>query len=1405
MRKSLKISLTVLSFLVFGLLLLYAFRNELADFAIRKIAAYKSDNKVKLILEKVDFDPFHGSLSIYRPSLNFSDVYLNQKKGMQVNHLSFEKLGVYNVSVVDLLFNKRFVADKILVLKPSVHFEKHMTEEADTSQFSPDKLLSLLNTNSKTFASLRFNIKEIEIGYGSFNLHMDTLMEYAPDKLDFTILLKGFVTQDKTNVPVDKRILYSDEVIFRLKNISKQFNSDYDLHIDSLSYNSRLERITSDGLSLIPVRRFDKNKDKSSVLINRIRVDGLGVTEIRGKEKLHLSAVEFSGITLNTRKKTESDKQNQVVIDSAQLKKLPNIFDDFSLDSLIVNQFAFFNLKGDTDTVLAVENIGLLINEIAFDSTLLEDPLRLLQMGEIRFSTEKLKLTETEKGITLAYSDFNYSSQKKQLEFKQVQVFSDSIVFPGPQLKLVLPALQVSGFSVHDLLHKKKQILSLKLKQAIVQIGLQQQTAENMPATDNKSEYLELLEFQNFSIENSSLHLYSSSKFSVDFNGINMETTGFSLMDGDSTKQLEFDDLRFDLESISAILSGGNDRVKTGQVVFDNQYFEVSSLQAGFNHIVDKQRVKGEFALRKLQLSAIDLNSLLFDGKFCAGKIIIDMPVLQGYFPLPDSTKANKGRNEQSPFNLPLSFQIGEISLRQGRLDLSLEKADDTIRVQSNVDLQLGALVSNDSSFINWLNPSDWEVVLSEIDLASSAYDLCANRVRINPRQSLFELHQLNLLSKPHAKHLQNQFEIEKVSLPEIRVFGLDYKLLIQQDSIRFSKLAIENPDLSLRIFHQEKDTNSGKKSTRWKAPGILNIVYDTISLRGLHMKLDKHSDSSHVSIAVHNLSIEHLPGTWDNSNLLQRTAFQIDEFSVRDTLAHTFLSLNEIAFVPELTALTIRDVNWSKTANSLNKGGEIQEGDMSVHSSKIVFSGTFLGQTLPSRLSFDKLRFFDVDVTVTGGSKKESDQERELDFNLKALKKYSDLLSRLAIDTTVFDDVSVHFTTFDGLSQHTIKADSIGLVINRLDIDTNMFDQKNPILINNLIIDLNGRTRISNDSLYEIQTGRIHYNFPEHQITIDSFYILPPFDEAECFRRAKYQKGIIQLFGKKVELNDLRIEELLNDNELHFGGIDVFDLKFNIVKDKKYPIEPGTYKKMPQDVIRDIVQRFRVDSVRVFNSYIYFKLYPEKKTNKPGEIMLTNLNATAYNFTNIIGGEESPTFDILLNADIMGESHMDADFHFPLYDTANHWWFGFKTEKIDFVKLNSMTQNLVGLTILKGKGTVDAPLIRGDNFNTTGTMIFRYRRMRLSLYNRKKAETETGLFSSMANFFINDLVLKSNNPKFARKPRFGHVYTVRNTQKTIVNFAFRSLLSGMLSTLGINKKEQRKERKVYKKEEKQK
>ena len=149
-----------------------------------------------------------------------------------------------------------------------------------------------------------------------------------------------------------------------------------------------------------------------------------------------------------------------------------------------------------------------------------------------------------------------------------------------------------------------------------------------------------------------------------------------------------------------------------------------------------------------------------------------------------------------------------------------------------------------------------------------------------------------------------------------------------------------------------------------------------------------------------------------------------------------------------------------------------------------------------------------------------------------------------------------------------------------------------------------------------------------------------------------------------------------------------------------------------------------------------------------------------------------------------------------------NEFWLTGRSETMDLTKLNKLTQNVIGVAITSGKGSIDVPLVSGNSLNSKGTLTFRYKKLKLALYNRDQQALQTGFKSRFMNFMINDLLLKSNNPRFVRRVRKGQVYFKRDTEKAITNYLWKSVLSGMMSTMGFNTKEQRQEKREMKKNE---
>jgi hypothetical protein len=251
--------------------------------------------------------------------------------------------------------------------------------------------------------------------------------------------------------------------------------------------------------------------------------------------------------------------------------------------------------------------------------------------------------------------------------------------------------------------------------------------------------------------------------------------------------------------------------------------------------------------------------------------------------------------------------------------------------------------------------------------------------------------------------------------------------------------------------------------------------------------------------------------------------------------------------------------------------------------------------------------------------------------------------------------------------------------------------------------------------------------------------------------------------------------------------------------RDKRYARNPQTRPPLIRELLMNLNQKILIDSILVNDSKLIYKEI-DMKSEKPGEIFISDINLRGYNLTNMLKENDRETvLNVNLDGKIMGKSDMNLSIYFPMYPDSTAFWLTGKTEEIEMVNLNSMTENLLGIGIKGGKGSVEIPLIIANDSIARGTVMFRYKKLKLALYSRKKDQLNSGMFSPLVDFFINDLVVRTNNPKFAKKAKQGIVYFQRDPQKGIVNYAWKGILSGLISTIGINNKNQRQERKNLK------
>jgi hypothetical protein len=163
MSKAGKITLLIMGIFIVLAVLLSVFRGSVISYILKKAVSERSDGKVELVLESFHINILNGYMSVGKPTLLFSDFYMNEQKSIRIDKLIFNKIEIDKLNVWALVFNKDIVASRFLIEKP----EFWLTEEGvkNKTSFHPEKLIKALNQSPGIFSKINIKIGEIDIHY----------------------------------------------------------------------------------------------------------------------------------------------------------------------------------------------------------------------------------------------------------------------------------------------------------------------------------------------------------------------------------------------------------------------------------------------------------------------------------------------------------------------------------------------------------------------------------------------------------------------------------------------------------------------------------------------------------------------------------------------------------------------------------------------------------------------------------------------------------------------------------------------------------------------------------------------------------------------------------------------------------------------------------------------------------------------------------------------------------------------------------------------------------------------------------------------------------------------------------------------------------------------------------------
>jgi len=795
----------------------------------------------------------------------------------------------------------------------------------------------------------------------------------------------------------------------------------------------------------------------------------------------------------------------------------------------------------------------------------------------------------------------------------------------------------------------------------------------------------------------------------------------------------------------------------------------------------------------KASITGLSLIEIVHDGLLNIKDIRIHRIQSSGLISLPRAQAIDPDKKTVG-VHLPFSkISIHSFSINSLKLDNNFLHEDLTFTIQTSADIELRNIhLEGPELDHQFLNNVEGSVKIRNTLLSVPGQEIELKTLNLNLGDKGLNLAGLSVFPGP-GKNPRMPIEVKELSLEYLSLNEIDIEKLILENRLKFSTLQVDGLKVDMTYEGKPEDQGKGPQNKSFK--GIEAVDYKEMLINNVSTEIEWISGNDSKTLIVEDLFLEHSVPEYEGVNLMDYLDFSFNRLHFSNPANSTVINIESGEFDNKQHELALKAISGGNLKEKTDE--ELQNG-WQYTSDELVIGGLQIQNTVPTRLEMKSLELSNSDITII--SKEQEIKKPEIKFDIKSFRHIGNLMTKLRVQTTTFNEVRVKYQTFNDSTSHVIVADSIGLTINEINIDTSIFDHAENDIVRKMTIDLKGRTSYSADSLYMFRSGLVSYDFNRNAISIDSFQVIPTLGDAEFFEKAVYQTDRISLFGNRVMAYDFRLEELLEDDLIHFGRLDVDGLQLDIVRDKNYARKPNDFKSMPQEMLRNMDQKITIDSVRMFNSYVKYGEYVEK-SSMPGSVFFDRFALNMYNLSSDLPRPDPTTaLKVKIGARVMGKAHFDLSVVFPYVSDSNDFWLSANSEEIDLTTLNPLTENVLGLSIKEGEGRIENSFITGNSRYSRGSMLFTYNKLKLNLYNRKKAEQNKGMFAGITRFLINDLLIHKNNPKFGKNPRMGQVYFERDPEKAILNYVWKSLLSGMLSSIGINKKEQRQERRDMKK-----
>lgn len=324
----------------------------------------------------------------------------------------------------------------------------------------------------------------------------------------------------------------------------------------------------------------------------------------------------------------------------------------------------------------------------------------------------------------------------------------------------------------------------------------------------------------------------------------------------------------------------------------------------------------------------------------------------------------------------------------------------------------------------------------------------------------------------------------------------------------------------------------------------------------------------------------------------------------------------------------------------------------------------------------------------------------------------------------------------------------------------------------------------VSGDSMYTIAAIGISYTSDSRSLQVDSFSILPNFKDYDFTSRHEFQTDRIEASFNSILARDFAAAGYLKSGSLLCSYVEIGKMNMRVFRDRRKKFL-HVKKPMFQEMIYNYPGIINIDSIRLSNGHVTY-IEHARHANHPGRISFDEINAEINTITNDTGFKAQKAFlEIKSNALLMGEGKLSISLKSELFDSRNTFSLTGSLSGMEAKSLNPMLERNAFLYAASGKIDEMNFFLTANNNSATGRMTMRYHGLDIAIKNQETDDT-TAIREIVVSIIANIKVMDSN-PLPGKELRVGIIANERDPEKFIFNYCFKSILSGIKSSIAKN------------------